>query len=113
MSIDKITSNLKSYLQKNGTDSNIEVVIELIPISLPAGISKYSRNEKIAIHKEKFNEELESVSKVIAKEGGAILDTAWINQTIKASIPAKSIETLAGLQKITAIDMPDQLTRED
>ena len=112
MSADKITSNLKTHLQHNPSEGNVEVVIELCPVAKSESLSTLSRKEKIAIHKEKFNEEFSEVSKVISSQGGTVIESVWLNQTVKASVPATSVNKLAALKEVAAIDLPHKLASD-
>jgi hypothetical protein len=112
MSSNKITTNLKDFLQKSQPEKEIEVVIELTPVTQAAVSENLSRNQKIANLKEAFNNDLEPVAKEISNQGGNIVDAAWINQTINAMVTTKCIEELAQLKEVTAIDLPNRLSRD-
>ncbi len=112
MDSNKITTNLKDFLQKSQPEKEIEVVIELTPIKQTVVSENLSRNQKIANLKEAFNNELKPVAKEISNQGGNIVDAAWINQTINAMVTTKCIEELAQLKEVTAIDLPNRLSRD-
>ena len=112
MNSNKITENLKSYLQTARPENNIEVVIELATITQTTAPENLSRGEKIANLKQAFNSELEPIAKEISNQGGNIVDAAWINQTVNAIISSKCIEELVQLKEVSLIDLPNRLTRD-
>lgn len=112
MTTDKITNNLKSFLERGQPLNDIEVVIELMPIQAGTEPENVSRTQKIAFYKQTFMEELKPVADAILNRGGNILGSAWLNQTIKAKVPAGSIEELALLKEVNAIDLPHRLTHD-
>jgi len=112
MNDDKIKKNLQTYLQKNLQQNNVVVLIKLI--SEPNDIAKSgkSRAEVIQIAKKELNAELEPLVKAINEHGGDILDTLWSSHTVKARIPANSIEAIAQLDNVKNIDLPNRLSPE-
>lgn len=86
--------------------SPVEVVVELQPVAVPATGSRASRTEAV---KAGFEEELRGVAERIAAAGGEVLGTAWINQTVRGSIPAAQVVRVAEDDAVTAIDLPRPL----
>ena len=72
----------------------------------------YPEKKKIAIYKEKFNDEFNQLSKIISSQGGTVIESVWLNQTVKASIPAASVNKLAALKEVAAIDLPHSLSAD-
>ena len=99
-------------MQKSNPEEDIEVVIELAPIKQAVASENISRGQKIANLKQAFNSELEPIAKEITNQGGNIVDAAWINQTVNAMVSSKCIEELVQLKEVTAIDIPNRLTRD-
>jgi hypothetical protein len=112
MNTNKITANLKNFLQKSQLEKDIEVVIELTPISQAVDSENLSRGQKIANLKQAFNNELEPVAKEITSRGGNIVDAAWINQTVNAMVSTRCIDELVQMKEVTAIGLPNRLTRD-
>lgn len=109
----KITANLNDYLSHSQPQGKIEVIIELTPIDTQAmRDSDAPRNAKIASVKDAFQKNLQPVQEAIRNAGGDIMDSAWINSTVKASIPAANIQALANLDAVMAIDLPRKLIAE-
>lgn len=112
MDSNKITDNLKDFMQTAQPDKDIEIVIELAPVKQSVTSQNLSRGEKIANLKQAFNSELEPIAKEITNQGGNIVDAAWINQTVNAMVNTKCIEELVRLKEVSAIDLPNRLTRD-
>ena len=111
--MNKITPNLNDYLNRTEPTAKIEVIIELSPIDTQTmRDSDAPRNDKIAQIKDAFQKNMQPVQEAIRNAGGDVMDSAWLNQTVKARIPAANIHTLANLDGITAIDLPKTLTQE-
>ncbi len=112
MELNKITDNLKSYLQSTQSENEVEVVIELNPITSAGIPENIGRKEKIVNLKKIFHHDLQPVAKEISKHGGNIIDSVWLNQTIKATVSTKCIEELAKLKEVNAIDLPNRITKD-
>ena len=87
--------------------SPVEVVVEMKPIAVPATGSRRDRVEAV---KAGFEQELDSVAATIAAVGGRVLETAWINQTVRSSLPAEEVLRVAADDAVAAIDLPRPLT---
>ena len=48
----------------------------------------------------------EPVEKQILSAGGEITGAAWINRTLRARVPARSIRKLCKESTVTAVDVP-------
>lgn len=112
MSNDKVTDNLKNYLQNCQPVSNIEVIIELAPSSNHLDSPGAQRTEKIELRKKSFLQETESVTELIRNQGGDVLDSLWLNKTVKAKIPANCIPELTRLKEVNVIDLSHQIKRD-
>ncbi len=84
----------------------VEVVIELAGTT-PAGSG--SRQERIAEARTAFEADLDAVRGTIAAAGGEVLDAAWINRTVRGSVPAGALAQLAADDRVAAIDLPRRL----
>src|SRR4030095_2639753 len=108
----KITDELKTYLKQSQPENHVQVVIELKPIEQNNQAPGLSRQEKMQHLKKAFDAELQPVAMEISNMGGNIIETAWLNQTINASLPANSIVSIAKLKEVQAIDLPRRLLKE-
>jgi hypothetical protein len=110
MTNSKLSPQLINYLNKNH-EANVEVVIELAdPTHLLTSLQPgKSRIDQL---KDAFFNLSNPIEHFINNNGGNVLGVAWINKTIKATIPASSLNDLAKQNNITNIDLPDVLKRE-
>lgn len=98
----RVTERLASLEER----SPVEVVVEMQPVAVPSTGSRTSRIEAV---KAGFEQELRGVAERIAAVGGEVLDTAWINQTVRSSIPAAELVRVAEEDAVVAIDLPRPL----
>ncbi|MCV2489179.1 hypothetical protein OF117_07365 [Geodermatophilus sp. YIM 151500] len=98
----RVTERLAAVDQR----SPLEVVVEMQPVAVPDTGSRASRIEAV---KAGFEEELRGVAERIAAVGGEVLETAWVNQTLRGTIPAAELVRVAEDDAVTAIDLPRPL----
>ena len=60
----------------------------------------------MATAKEAFERAALPVSEAISGYGGQVLEGAWINNTLRARMPAKAVSDLAGTAGVSAVDVP-------
>lgn len=106
----KLTSKLAAELEKTGSSEFLDVILELHTLRGQAEKQVSSRSEKIAALKEAFNRNVAPVEEVIRSVGGEVTGRAWINQTVRARVPAEKLRELAEHEKIAAVDVPHLLT---
>jgi hypothetical protein len=99
----RITSDLESRVQGLGEEQLVDVVVELRRAGSPL---EGSRHEKLQALKEAFDRVSSEVERLVQAEGGAILDRAWINQTVRAKVPVGAVSRLASSDDISVIDVP-------
>lgn len=107
----KLSAELSDELEKIDSSELLDVILELRSDSRPEtaqGVN--SRREKVAALKEAFERNLAPVEEVVRKAGGEIMGSAWINQTVRARVPAKNVKELSEHDKIIAVDIPHALT---
>lgn len=105
----KLTPDLATRLAQADADDVLEVILELGPQSEPPAAAPQSREEQIALRKEAFNHYAAPVEEAIHEAGGEVAGRAWLNQTVKARVPAQGIEQLSELEKVAALDVPHRL----
>jgi hypothetical protein len=104
--VTKLSPQLRQELGGVDKSSQVEVIVELRPVEMPeAG----SRQESIAAMKEGFERELRPVADKIIQAGGQVLETAWLNQTVRSRIPAREVSRVAEHEAVSAIDLPHKL----
>jgi hypothetical protein len=102
---DRVTERIRSVDQS----SPVEVIVELHPLRSP---TEGSRAERIAAAKADFEHSLRDVAERIEEVGGQVIETAWLNQTVRSRIPAAGLERVAETDAVEAIDLPQQLHTE-
>ena len=71
-----------------------------------------SRGEAIALRKEAFSHDVVPVEEAVTKVGGEVVGHAWINQTVRARVPAHGLEQLSELDEVAVLDVPHTLQAE-
>jgi hypothetical protein len=105
----KLSHRLTIRLGAVKGSSPIEVIVELRPVAVP---HSGSRRQRIEAAKAGFEHELREVAEKIAAAGGHVIETAWINQTVRSSIPAAELQRVAEDDVVAAIDLPQPLRAE-
>lgn len=98
----KITSELSERAAGGGSEALIDVVVELEGASGDEPSADALRRA--------FKQAATPVVETIANLGGEVTGEAWINQTLRAKLPAKSVRRLSDLDEVTAVDVPHRLT---
>lgn len=105
----KLSPRLTSRLDSVSGSSPVEVIVELRPVAMP---EHGSRSERIEAAKAGFEQELRGVEQTITAVGGHVIETAWINQVVRSSIPAAAVHRVAEDDDVAAIDLPRMLSAE-
>jgi hypothetical protein len=104
--VTKLSPRLRQELGGVDESSQVEVIVELQPVEMPkAG----SRQESMAAMKADFERELRPVAETIRQAGGQVLETAWLNQTVRSRIPAGEVSHVAEHEAVSGIDLPHKL----
>jgi hypothetical protein len=97
-----INPELERRAQGEDADKLLDVIVEL---------RQDPDQEQSATHlRESFSRAKEPVSDAISRLGGAITGEAWINHTLRARVPAYSLESLSDLDSVRALDVPHEIT---
>ncbi len=108
----KITDDLASHMSAN-EDALVEVVVELHVAEEDADApAPTDRQAKILAKKEGFRATAEPVVTAIRSCGGEVTGEAWINQTLRARVPARSVERLAEEEAVARVDVPHEIEPE-
>lgn len=110
MNASKISAPLADHLA-SAPEGDVELIVELQPIS-PSQVGAGSREDYIATLRDAFEREAAPVEAVIRAGGGEVLGGAWINQTLRARVPAGNVRDLAGLGEVALLDLPRALVPE-
>lgn len=106
----KLSPDLAEHLEHAGAADLVELVVELQPA--PSAAADAPRAERIAAAREAFSLASSPVERAIHSAGGEVVGTAWINQTVRARVPADAVAGLAGLDEVRLLDLPRQLTTD-
>jgi hypothetical protein len=104
--VTKLTPRLRQELGAVDESSQVEVIVELQPVEMPKAAS---RQERMAAMREGFERELRPVAEKIIEAGGEVLETAWLNQTVRSRIPAREVLHVAEHETVSGIDLPRKL----
>lgn len=97
---DKVTPRLAELLSTR--PDAVEVVVELRPLGWPDG---GTRQERVAALRDAFAAELGPVAERITAAGGEVLESAWINQTLRVRLPAAAVDEVAASGAVVRIDL--------
>jgi hypothetical protein len=111
MGSSKVTGTLRQNLLSKADDDLVDVVIELTPPASP-GPQNESRAERTVALKQQFSRVAEPVEQRILSAGGKVLEHAWINQTLKARVPAGKVDQIVDADDVASIDVAHHLSRE-
>ena len=107
--IGKLTRDLKDLAEQVAPSEHVDVVVELSPGSAPEPSRKLSRQERVSFLKEMFSRDAGPVEEIIEKTGGQVTGRAWINQTLRATVPAEALKQLSKLEQVGSLDVPHRL----
>src|SRR5829696_1729764 len=99
-----VTPKLAAEVDAADSSNLLDVVVELEGGGEEA--------DDMAAAKEAFARAVEPVAEVIAGAGGQVLEGAWINQTLRARVPARAVSHLAGTDGVSVVDVPHRLEAE-
>jgi hypothetical protein len=85
-------------------DPVLDVIVELTPDPIEANSAPEMQKQ--------FEKAVQPVSAAIDRYGGEVVDSAWLNRTVHARVPAPRLEELSRLQEVATVDVPHQITRD-
>ncbi|WP_128548641.1 hypothetical protein [Larkinella soli] len=113
MKPDKISFALAEQLRQAPDEAEVDVVVELAPAPVSSsGLPAGSRQEKMAFLQQAFREKKEPIEQLIREQGGQVLDSVWLNQTLRARIPARCLDQLTERDEIMLLDASHPLTTD-
>jgi hypothetical protein len=110
--VGKVTSALASKLEEGGVDGLLEIVVELAGPAAPAAVGRGDRRAAMEAMKEGFRAVAAPVEQAIRSSGGEVTGRAWINNTLRARVPARSLPRIVEQEAVTAVDVPRPLEPE-
>ncbi len=105
----KVSLKLAEQVKSLSSDADVlEVIVELEQQSKPqttaAQSGVHSRTAQIAARKESFARISFPVETAISQAGGEVTEKAWINRTLRAKLPAKSLQRICELHEVEKLD---------
>jgi hypothetical protein len=97
----KISPALAKKLETTRLDELVEVVVHLNPPQVP---QEGTRTERIEITKRAFARDIDQLAAGVARGGGEVLETAWINSTARCLATPEQIEQLQLEDVVQGID---------
>lgn len=114
----KLHSNLAGQIRRLPSSTLVDVVVELrreddsAPEPATAASGLQSRAEQVAAKKASFERSFAGVAEAVREAGGEITGQAWVNQTLRARVPAGKVRDLCRNDGVAAVDAPSRLTPE-
>ena len=102
----KVAPRLAELLDELDPPEPVEVVIELTG---PAPATTGSRAERVAAARSSFSHDLAAVRATIVAAGGEVLDSAWLNRTVRSRVPAAGIAAVAADGAVAAVDLSHRI----
>jgi hypothetical protein len=109
---DKVTPDLASQMDAVDEEGLLDVVVELYTPTQRSAVPAGDRQAAMTQMKEAFQAAADPVIQLILSYGGEVRGEAWINQTVRARVPAKLIEQLTAADSVTAVDVHRQIEPE-
>ena len=109
----KISEKLTEQLKGMSASDLLDVIIELHPHDeSAAAASTLSRNEKVAALKDAYTRNAAPIEEAVRKIGGEVTGHAWINQTVRARVPADRVRELSEHERVAVLDAPHPIEAE-
>ena len=115
MALAKLTTELAARLEEANASEVLDIIVELQPqadLSTRITTGSQTHSDRIAAMKETFSRNVLPVEEAIHRAGGEIVGRAWINQTVRARIPAQRVRELSFLDRVATLDLPHRLTTD-
>lgn len=106
----KVTRELAETVAARNDDEEVDVVLELQPVPMPG---EGSRSERVVAMKQAFEQSATGLRRTITELGGEVVDTAWINQTLRTRVPKGALQGLEADKRIVALDAPRTIEPEN
>lgn len=111
MNASKLSPSLKKRLDRAAPGEMIEVVVELHPTPILEGAAA-DRDERIAALHDAFAQRAAPLEAVVRASGGEVTGAVWLNETIRARVPAATVAALSGHPEVMLVDLPRALRLE-
>ena len=108
----KITAPLAATIEAADPDEDVVVVVEMTPNGPTESVAPQQRQRQIAALRMTFEKQASPIERTIHDVGGEVLDRAWINNTMKARLPARAIKELLDIDGVKSVDVEHRLHRD-
>ena len=108
----KVTDDLASRIEAADEDAVVEIVVELRAVDENESAPTADRRAAVAARKEGFRAAAAPVVDAIVSSGGEVIGEAWINQTLRARVPAHVILRIAEEEAVALVDVPHSIEAE-
>ncbi len=110
----KVSQKLAQQANSLASDADVlEIIVELEQQSKPQTVGgqnvTHSRTAQIAARKESFARISSPVENAISQAGGEVTEKAWINRTLRAKLPAGSLQKISELRQVEKLDAPSEI----
>jgi hypothetical protein len=99
----KLSDALQFRLDRGTPEGVLDVIIELEHEGTATTASEL---------RDAFASRAQSIEAAVAEAGGQVVETAWINSTVRARVPAAGLHDLSGVAGVTRLDIPHPLTAD-
>lgn len=107
--LSKVTQQLAEQVAGRPDDEEVDVVVELQRLTAPG---EGSKKERVVAMKKAFERSATGLRRTIAELGGEVVDSAWINQTLRTRVPKRALEGLEADDRVVALDTPRTIEPE-
>jgi hypothetical protein len=109
-----VSKRLQAELASRKPGDPVDIIIALAPPDLPAAnlATHGDRAQAIDSVKKAFEVNAQSVTADLSALGGEVVDSAWINSTLRGRVAVDQVKHLAKSRGVEALDLPSELTPE-
>jgi hypothetical protein len=108
----KISAPLAATIDTAEPDEEVVVIVAMVPGEARARSADEPRQQQIAGRRAEFEKQASPIEQTISSIGGEVLDRAWINNTMKARVPASAVQKLVDLDGVETVDLEHRLQRD-
>src|ERR1043165_3080434 len=96
----KITAPLAATIDAADPNESVIVVVEIAHADAGNLFADQPRQQQIASRPAEFEKQASPIEQTISRIGGEVLDRAWINNTMKARVPAREVRKLMDIDGV-------------
>jgi hypothetical protein len=77
---------------------------QMVELQTGSAAAEGSRAQRIARLKDAFEHEADAVRRTIEELGGEVLESAWINSTLRTRLPKRALQQLEEDDRVASLD---------